>query len=70
MGSFLLAAGAKGKRHALRHARVMIHQPLGGAQGKASDIENQTREVLHLRDTMPRDRAIQCDARQTGTMST
>ena len=49
MGSFLLAAGAKGKRHALPNSRVMIHQPHGGAQGQATDIEIQAREILSLR---------------------
>ncbi len=49
MGSLLLAAGTKGKRAALPHARVMIHQPLGGAQGQASDIEIQANEILTLR---------------------
>jgi ATP-dependent Clp protease protease subunit len=49
MGSFLLAAGAKGKRYALPNARIMLHQPSGGSQGKASDIEIQAREVLYLR---------------------
>jgi ATP-dependent Clp protease protease subunit len=49
MGSFLLAAGAAGKRYALPNARLMIHQPHGGAQGKAADIEIQAREVLYLR---------------------
>lgn len=49
MGSFLLAAGAKGKRYALPHARVMIHQPLGGAQGQASDIEIQAKEIIRLK---------------------
>ena len=49
MGALLLAAGAKGKRFALPHARVMIHQPLGGAEGQASDIEIQAREVLRIR---------------------
>lgn len=52
MGSLLLAAGAKGKRFALPHSRVMIHQPLGGFQGQASDIEIHTREILHLRDRL------------------
>jgi len=51
-GAVLLAAGAKGKRFALPHARVMIHQPLGGAQGQASDIEIQTREILTLRERL------------------
>ena len=49
MGSFLLAAGAKGKRFALPYSRVMIHQPSGGAQGQATDIEIQAREILNLR---------------------
>ena len=49
MGSFLLTAGAIGKRYALPNARIMIHQPHGGSQGKASDIEIQAREVLYLR---------------------
>jgi ATP-dependent Clp protease protease subunit len=49
MGSFLLAAGTKGKRSALPHARLMIHQPSGGAQGTAADIEIQAREILYLR---------------------
>jgi len=49
MGAVLLAAGKKGKRSALKHARVMIHQPSGGAQGQASDIEITAREILKLR---------------------
>ncbi len=49
MGSLLLAAGAKGKRFALPNARVMVHQPSGGAQGQAADIEIQAREILFLR---------------------
>jgi len=52
MGSFLLAAGTPGKRSALPHARVMIHQPSGGAQGTAADIEIQAREILYLRAKM------------------
>ncbi len=52
MGSFLLAAGAKGKRYILPSARVMIHQPLGGYQGQASDIEIHTREILTMRDRL------------------
>ncbi|KAK4538231.1 hypothetical protein CDCA_CDCA16G4256 [Cyanidium caldarium] len=50
MGAFLLCAGTKGKRRALPHARIMIHQPLGGAQGQAMDIEIQAREILYVRD--------------------
>jgi len=49
MGSFLLSAGTKGKRYALPHSRIMIHQPSGGAQGQATDIEIQAREILYLR---------------------
>ena len=49
MGSFLLAAGAPGKRSALPHARIMMHQPSGGAQGTAADIEIQAREIVYLR---------------------
>jgi len=52
MGAWLLAAGAKGKRYALPHARIMIHQPLGGAQGQAVDIDIQAREILRLREMM------------------
>ena len=49
MGAVLLCAGAEGKRSALKHSRVMIHQPLGGAQGQASDIEITAREILKLK---------------------
>ena len=52
MGSFLLAAGRKSKRSALPHARIMIHQPSGGSQGSAADIEIQAREILYLRNKM------------------
>ncbi len=52
MGAFLLAAGAKGKRFALPNSRIMIHQPLGGAQGQATDIEIQAREILKLRENL------------------
>jgi ATP-dependent Clp protease protease subunit len=52
MASFLLAAGAKGKRACLPHARVMIHQPLAGMQGQATDIEIHAREILKARDTI------------------
>jgi len=52
MGAVLLAAGAKGKRFALPHARIMIHQPLGGAQGQASDIEIQSKEILIIREKL------------------
>ena len=52
MGAFLLAAGAKGKRFSLPNSRIMIHQPLGGAQGQASDIEIQAREILYLRERL------------------
>ncbi|HEX3156888.1 MAG TPA: ATP-dependent Clp endopeptidase proteolytic subunit ClpP [Gemmatimonadaceae bacterium] len=52
MGAFLLAAGRPGKRSALPHSRIMIHQPSGGAQGTAADIEIQAREILYLRSKM------------------
>jgi ATP-dependent Clp protease, protease subunit len=52
MGAFLLAAGAKGKRLALPNSRIMIHQPSGGAQGQATDIEIQAREILKLRESL------------------
>ncbi len=54
MGAVLLAAGAKGKRYCLPHSRVMIHQPLGGFQGQATDIEIHTREILDMRDRLNR----------------
>lgn len=52
MGALLLASGAAGKRFALPHARIMIHQPLGGFQGQASDISIHAQEILRLRDTL------------------
>ena len=52
MGSLLLAGGAKGKRYCLPHSRIMIHQPSGGFQGQASDIDIQAKEVLHLRERL------------------
>jgi ATP-dependent Clp protease protease subunit len=52
MGAFLLAAGTKGKRYALPHSRVMIHQPLAGFQGQATDIDIHAREILKTRDTL------------------
>lgn len=52
MGAFLLSAGKKGKRMSLPNARVMIHQPLGGAQGQATDIEIQAKEILYLKDLL------------------
>jgi ATP-dependent Clp protease, protease subunit len=52
MGALLLAAGAKGKRSALPHARIMIHQPAGGAQGQATDIEIMTKEILIVRERL------------------
>ncbi|MDH2434953.1 Clp protease ClpP [Pokkaliibacter plantistimulans] len=54
MGALLLAGGAAGKRYALPHARVMIHQPLGGYQGQATDIEIHTREILTMREKLNR----------------
>jgi ATP-dependent Clp protease, protease subunit len=52
MGALLLAAGNKGKRYALSHARILIHQPLGGFQGQATDIDIQAREILRLKDEL------------------
>jgi ATP-dependent Clp protease protease subunit len=52
MAALLLAAGAKGKRYALPHSRIMIHQPLGGAQGQATDIDIHAKEILKMRDTL------------------
>src|SRR6266850_2222375 len=52
MAAWLLAAGAKGKRYALPHARIMLHQPLGGVQGQATDIDIQAREILRLREQL------------------
>lgn len=52
MGAVLLAAGTKGRRKALPHSRIMIHQPLGGARGQASDIEIQAREILRMRQVL------------------
>ncbi|ERL25220.1 ATP-dependent Clp endopeptidase, proteolytic subunit ClpP [Mitsuokella sp. oral taxon 131 str. W9106] len=52
MGSLLLTSGAKGKRYALPHARIMIHQPLGGAQGQSTDIQIQAREIQRLREVI------------------
>jgi ATP-dependent Clp protease protease subunit len=52
MGAFLLAAGARSKRFSLPNARIMIHQPSGGAHGQASDIEIQAKEILYLRERL------------------
>jgi len=52
MGAVLLAGGEKGKRYALPHSRILIHQPLGGAQGQASDIDIQAREILRMREEL------------------
>ncbi len=52
MGAFLLSAGVKGKRMSLPNSRIMIHQPLGGAQGQATDIEIQAKEILYLKDLL------------------
>ncbi len=52
MGALLLAAGAKGRRSALPHSRIMIHQPLGGVQGQATDIDIQAKELLKMKDTV------------------
>ena len=61
MGAFLLSAGTKGKRMSLPNSRIMIHQPLGGAQGQASDIEIQAKEILYLKKQLN-----QCLANHTG----
>jgi len=52
MGALLLAAGAKGKRFALPHSRIMIHQPMGGFQGQATDVDIHAKEILRLRQTL------------------
>ncbi|MBD3792631.1 MAG: ATP-dependent Clp endopeptidase proteolytic subunit ClpP [Campylobacterales bacterium] len=52
MGAFLLAAGEKGKRYALPHSRIMIHQPLGGAQGQSTDIQIQAKEIQRMKDIL------------------
>jgi len=52
MGAFLLSCGTKGKRYALPHARIMIHQPLGGARGQATDIEIHAKEILRMKDEL------------------
>ncbi|GAE08688.1 ATP-dependent Clp protease proteolytic subunit [Paenibacillus sp. JCM 10914] len=54
MGAFLLNAGAKGKRYGLPNSEIMIHQPLGGAQGQATDIEIRARRILKMRDKLNR----------------
>lgn len=61
MGAFLLGAGAPGKRRALPNARIMIHQPLGGAQGQATDIELQAKEILFIREVLNTYIAEYCD---------
>ena len=52
MGALLLAAGAKGKRYALPHSRILIHQPMGGFQGQATDIDIHAREILRMREEL------------------
>ena len=61
MGSFLLSSGAKGKRFSLPQSRIMIHQPRGGYQGQATDIEIHTKEILRLRETLNGILANNCD---------
>ncbi len=61
MGAFLLSSGAKGKRYALPNSRVMIHQPLGGAQGQATDIEIQAKEILRMKKTLNEILAKNCN---------
>lgn len=60
MGAFLLSAGAKGKRFALEHSRIMIHQPLGGTQGQAVDIEIHAKEILRIKKTLSEILAENC----------
>lgn len=60
MGAFLLSAGAKGKRAALENSRIMIHQPLGGAKGQATDIEIQAKEILKIKDNLSKILAENC----------
>ena len=78
MGALLLASGAKGKRYALPHARIMIHQPLGGFQGQATDIDIHAREILRIREDLNRIlsahsgktlKKIQADTEQDNFMS-
>lgn len=64
MGAFLLSAGSKGKRAALENSRVMIHQPLGGAQGQATDIEIQAKEILKIKDTLSKILSENCGKTQ------
>ncbi|MFA6789543.1 MAG: ATP-dependent Clp protease proteolytic subunit, partial [Arcobacteraceae bacterium] len=52
MGAFLLSSGAKGKRYSLPHSRIMIHQPLGGAQGQATDIQIQAKEIQRMKEML------------------
>jgi ATP-dependent Clp protease, protease subunit len=61
MGALLLCAGAKGMRRALPHSRIMIHQPLGGFRGQASDIEIHAREILEIREQLNKIMAAHCD---------
>ncbi len=61
MGAFLLSSGAKGKRYALPNSRIMIHQPLGGAQGQATDIEIQAKEILRMKQTLNEILAKNCN---------
>ena len=60
MGAFLLSAGTKGKRYALPHSRIMIHQPSGGAQGQSTDIQIQAKEIQRLKDTLNEIMAENC----------
>ena len=60
MGAFLLSSGTKGKRYALPHARIMIHQPLGGAQGQATDIEIQAKDILRMKAELNEILAANC----------
>ena len=60
MGAFLLAGGDKGKRYSLPHSRIMIHQPSGGVEGQASDIQIQAREIMRMRDLVDEELAKNC----------
>ncbi len=64
MGAFLLSSGTKGKRYALPNARIMIHQPSGGAQGQSTDIQIQAQEIQRLKDTLNEIMAKNCDKTQ------
>ena len=70
MGAFLLASGTKGKRYALPNARIMIHQPSGGAQGQSTDIQIQAEEIQRLKDTLNEIMANNCGKKQNNLKKT